>query len=294
MRFRNIIVASVLLIMIVFLAPGHSGILSKAIIPIPRAAAEAEAASSPPAVPDTAFQKEDHPYLSNLMSLVIGIAGSLIASLVFWYLTFKKDETALFFSDVIEESNSVKTDGYPRFRIKIANLGKADLLEISIKVKILVSLSKKNVTYLDVGNAGFIPVLKRPHNKKFSTSIFTIYPGELAFGEYQKDFYDPSLREKAARHQLSIRDIFDVYDDKVKIIVYAFGNDGFTGARRVFTKEYTKQDIRKGTYTKILEQNWKSKAAAAALISQITPPLANPEENEQINDPAAVDETDNV
>lgn len=204
-------------------------------------------------------------------SLILGIIASLAASVVFWLLTFKISGTAVIFSEVIERSISATDEKCPRYRIRIANNGNRDLIEVSIKAKIIVRLSKDNTTFLDVGNGGYMAILPRRKKGKIQTSTVTIYPGELALGEYKKSFYCSSIREKAEAGNLSVEDIFESYGDKVSIIIYVFGNDHLTGARRLAQKEYSRSDIKEGSFQRLAKRKRKNKSSAVELISNISP-----------------------
>ena len=60
--------------------------------------------------------------ISMIESLVIGIAGSFVASVVFWVLTFKISRTKVLFSESIECFQP--DDGARRYRIRMANYRK--------------------------------------------------------------------------------------------------------------------------------------------------------------------------
>ena len=139
--------------------------------------------------------------------------------------------------------------GSYRYRFRFANYGMRDLNEITIKAKNEVNLSKKNHTFLDVGNGGFVPVLKRRKKNRITSQVFSLYIGEEALKEFQKSFYKKDIKEKAKSGELSLDNLFDVYSESVTITLYLFGNDSVTGARRLFvSKGYKKDDVRDGIF----------------------------------------------
>ena len=207
--------------------------------------------------------------MNPLETILLGAISSILASFIFWVLTFKWSPTDVLFSDKLEKSNSTSDLGDYRFRFRIANYGRRDLLDVVIKAKIIISLSKINNTFLTVGNDGYIPLLKgRKYNQVYS-HILSIYIGDAAIREYKKSFYKNSIKEKALSGDLTLDDILEVYGDKVQIQLFIFGSDSLTGARRCFSKVYTRIDIAHGIFKPVIKGSHHNRKTTIEQISII-------------------------
>lgn len=174
-------------------------------------------------------------------TILLGILSSVIASLVFWVLTFKISTTNVHFDNYIEKSK--KGDEKPHYKIRISNSGFRNLIEVNVMAKILVEgAPKSSYTYLAVGNKGFLPILQKKSLKKY---ILSLYISNDTNNEFKKPIYSNEICHKANNNILTIDDLFDVYGERVKITVFVFGNDCITGARKMFVSpEYTRIKIR--------------------------------------------------
>lgn len=96
-----------------------------------------------------------------LQNIIISVITSLVASLIFCFLSFRYTGVDIWFRNKLIKSPSTGEHyGNYRYRIMLGNSGLNDLLEISIKAKITVTVREKShFTYLDAGNQGFLPVL---------------------------------------------------------------------------------------------------------------------------------------
>lgn len=170
----------------------------------------------------------------------LNIFISLFAATIFWVLTFKISLTNATFSSKLEKSKSSLGASYHRYRIRIANFGYRDLIEVSIIAQLTIAKGNfSHIMPLAVGNQGFLPIMY--HHSILSIThkncihTLTLYPSETTRGELSKKFYTQRIRRLAKRGEISLDDIFDEYKEAVSIQVYLYGNDKTTGARRLFT-----------------------------------------------------------
>lgn len=188
---------------------------------------------------------------------VIGVLCSIVAAWIFWYFSFKRSNVNIKFADQIEKSpNAFGNKGY-RYRIKLINIGRENLIEVSFFAKLFIKRKRiKNSCYLRFGYRDFTPILygRKWQNKKKNRNIgfsWTIELGmsEETFLEFSKKFYPKEIRAAAAKRTLTLDDILNTFQDDVQIAIYAFGYDSVTGARKMFTsKRYTIKDISEGAY----------------------------------------------
>ena len=176
----------------------------------------------------------------NFYSIGISILTSLIASLIFWYLSFSLTGTKVVFSDCIEKKKLVDKEGY-RYRIKVMNCGSRDFFEVSFSARLVVFIgSKQYTTYLRLGEDIPRPVLKGRDFKEpciYTTFLPELEINEITLREFKKDFYPKHIRDKAENKDLTIEDLFDEFEGNIHIQAFVFGNDAKTGARKMFKSE---------------------------------------------------------
>ena len=173
------------------------------------------------------------------------------------------------FPDRLEKSYSPNNTEKFRYRIRISNFGKRDLIEVSIKARIIVRNNNyKNHILLHTANEGFIPILRRRKQGHIRTQIYTVSVGREALWEFGKAFYSDIIREKAQSGTLSIDDLFEEYSSAVSIQFFLFGNDQVTGARQFFSScEYRLSDCIEGKYKPINNLTCYKKRTAKRIIS---------------------------
>ena len=208
---------------------------------------------------------------------------SIISSFIFWILTFKISRTKVIFSKVLVKPNDTLTDIKKNygFRIRYANVGQRDLIEVSVFAKLVIhNVERNHIFFLDVsspGKQGFITVLSRLSFKNRKEGGYcrtmTLYPSESMQHEFTKIKYPENVRQVADNDVINFKDIFDEYGENVTIQVFVYGNDRVTGARKMFeSKLYTMHDIEEGDFCgikKISIPIWGSKKVKEDKISQI-------------------------
>lgn len=199
--------------------------------------------------------------------VVLSVLLSIVASYIFWILTFKVS-----FAKVIFSNNLVKSDftydGIQKFygyRFRIANIGYRDLIELNIVAKLSIKNDKsKHICFLDISNLGeqyFVTSLAGFKSRKKLKESFlltlTLYPSESMQHELTKIIYPKEIRKRAKKGKIELQDIFKKYENNFGIKIYVYGNDAITGARKMFTsKEYTIYDIEEGDFCKLKEINY--------------------------------------
>lgn len=165
--------------------------------------------------------------------------------MVFWILTFKVSRTYIIFADQLIKSDRIKKGGY---RFKFANIGYRDLIEVTVAAKLRIKGTNSNqVVPLDVtgyGGGGFVIIL--PGMKTYyklkgfgNIRIMLVFMSKSAQKRLSKliDF-------KKKKHKIELKDVFKTCGEKVEIVIYVYGNDSITGARKMFkSKVYTICDI---------------------------------------------------
>lgn len=194
---------------------------------------------------------------NEIYNMILAIICSVIASYLFWLYSFKKTRVKVIFSDQIEKSKSKHNINNYRYRLKIINIGKRDLHELSFVAKLSIRRKRStNSSFLRLGHQEIIPILygKKHQNKKENKHIgfswtLQFHLTDDFFQEFSKNLYPAQIRSKARSRELTLDDIFYEFKEKARISVYAFGYDSATGARKMFvSKPYTIEDMKVGKF----------------------------------------------
>lgn len=190
-------------------------------------------------------------------TIALGVLSSLVASFVFWFLTFRFSGVKVKFSECIEKSHSIGGDsGKFRYMIRILNIGNRNLYEVSLYAKVTVKIRDViYYTYVEVVEENQIPVLRGRKDqianpKKRYGQKLTLRITETSREEFKKKVYPKKIQAKAFSGELSIDDIFECLP-LANIQIFLFGNDAITGRRcGFFSPKYTKEKIAYGKFTK--------------------------------------------
>ncbi len=195
-----------------------------------------------------------------IIDIITGVTCSLAASVVFWYLTYRYSFTKIKFSDCIEKSVDAYDKKQYRYRIRLINIGRRDLLEVTYTVRLSIKRgSNTNNTYLGLGYSCTPPIL---HGRKWQNKYkiqeaswkFPLQMTDSTYEEFSKRFYTKEIREAAQNKTLTLDKIFSTYKERIEIIIYACGYDAFTGRRIMFnSKKYSVSDIQCGVFNKSKE-----------------------------------------
>ncbi len=200
----------------------------------------------------------DKDALNIILTITLGIITSLISSVIFWIVSFKKKRTNIIFSPIIEKSDIYDKTG-KRFRIRLINTGAYDLFEVNLRAVIYIKTKEgHNYTYFDLGNLSYIPILYGTRSQKKMLDMnpyhtLTFYPNDGFFSEFSKKIYNfkeyPYFNKKALDKTLTFEEIFMIFKESLEIVIHVFGNEDVTGARRHFiSKTYRYDDIVEGKF----------------------------------------------
>lgn len=195
----------------------------------------------------------------NWGNIILNIVLSITASFVFWVLTFKISFAKVIFANSLAKASNTLTKDRKLYgyRLRFANVGYRDLIEMTIVVKMTISDgARKHVFFLDVSNSGsqcfitFLPgIITKMKKKKSNIRTLTIYPSEAMQQELSKGKYPANIRKLAKKGKVQFKDLFQQYGENVEIRIYVYGNDRTTGARRMFESPlYTMYDIEEGDF----------------------------------------------
>ncbi len=219
----------------------------------------------------------------NWSSVILNIFLSFVASFFFWILTFKISFTKIIFSEKLVKSKNSLTDNRKSYgyRVRFANIGLRDLMEITMIAKLVIKTDIRDLVYfLDISNFGeqyFIPflpgVLTNKIEKQSSLRTLTLYPSETMQHELCKRMYTERIRKLAKKKKIQFEDLFNEFGENITIIIYIYGNDMSTGTRKIFkSQQYTMKDIEDGTFygsKEISMPIFRSKKIKRELISKI-------------------------
>lgn len=127
-----------------------------------------------------------------LNTIVVSVLTSLIASVIFWVLTYVVTGTKVVFSECIEKQKN--EEGRYKYRIRIMNCGSRDLFEVSFFARVIITRGKNNwTTYLQLGEDTPRPILsgrgrKGKKKKGYSTYIPELEINDVALREFKKRY----------------------------------------------------------------------------------------------------------
>lgn len=179
----------------------------------------------------------------NWNEVLLNIIISIVAAGIFWFISFKFSRTKIIFSDNLIKSNAIRPGGY---RIKIANVGKRDLIEVTVVAKLKIKINNSTQDFfLDITGTGtqtFITILAgmKLHKKdgRSNYRILTLFAPKSSQKRLKK------IMNVKNNKKIQLQDIFERYGKSVEITVYVYGNDRTIGTRKVFeSKNYTTDDL---------------------------------------------------
>jgi hypothetical protein len=179
-----------------------------------------------------------------LLSTLIGIPFGILSSLVAWWILFHCIVPKVAFSKEILRSKSADTQSGFKYRLKVANTGKRNIIDVEIIVRYRIKLTESSKTWIwetikvDHGKVPRIP------KGKGGNRIFRIYPEMTQC--FSSDRYPDYIRKKAEDGSLSLEDVMSA-GYKSNIIIYIFGYDEFSGTRKLFlSSSYDLSKIKEG------------------------------------------------
>lgn len=206
-------------------------------------------------------------------SFVTGVISGAVASILFWLVFFKCSLTKIVFSNVLIRTKNVSEDGGEyRYRIRVANVGFVNLMDIETRTTIRIKKTEwkfTNTAPAILGPDGHMTMLKKsPAFLKWASNqkdpkgafgnITTIYLTENAFKYYKMNFYDEEIRTKANSGELTIHDLWEKYRDQMTIRILLHGTDNFSGRRIFVVKEYKFSDIVEAVRFSPIKPPWEN------------------------------------
>lgn len=191
-------------------------------------------------------------------TIIISVICSVVATFIFWTLSFKASSTNIVFSPIIERS--FRENRY-RLRIRIINKGRADLFDIRFVARLIYRprpengrRGKKTIVHLNLGQRSMVPVLygKKEQMKRrrdvFSWTV-VLSENDDFYRVFSRSYHPDYIKNKAEEKTLKLNDVIEEYNDSISICVYAFGIDSFTGIEKLFmSPRYRAHDIITGSF----------------------------------------------
>ncbi len=193
-----------------------------------------------------------------VFTIVTSVLCSMIASFIFWTLSFKASTTKIEFSSKIERSYR---DNKFKLRVRFINIGPADLFDIRYLARLMYRSEKKGglhgrgtAVYLDLGQRSVSPILfgkKEQMKRKHVVFSWTVALSESEdfYRVFSRAYHPDHIRKKAETHTLTFDDIIGEYQDNLTVRIFAFGIDSMTGVEKMFmSPHYTIKDIVTGHF----------------------------------------------
>ena len=132
------------------------------------------------------------------------------------------------------------------FRVKLANFGKRDAIDVTIKVRVAIyELGfKKTWFWYDMEtNASTVPSISRGRNR-----LVVLRAEETP--DFSRPLFPAEIRQKYESGTLTVEDILAL-GTKSYLRIYVFAFDSFSGARKLFSSpRYDLRCIREGVFSK--------------------------------------------
>ena len=188
-----------------------------------------------------------------IFTIVTSIICSVIASYVFWTLSFKVSTTKIIFSHHIEKS---LREGRYKLRIRMVNTGPADLFDVRFVARLMYKprmkgerQSRATAVYLNFGHQSMLPILYgKQKQKKHPTAVLSwtsvLEESDDFYSEFSKQHHTDAIRAKALNKTLTVDDVIVEYSENSHIRIFAFGTDSMTGIEKMFlSPRYTANDL---------------------------------------------------
>lgn len=184
--------------------------------------------------------------LNNFVGLLLGIAGSLLA----WWILFHCIVPKIQFSDSLSKLPTTDENCGWKYRFKIQNIGKRDLLDTQILARLSIlglqfpnSWSVVKIPLDWTALRDEIPRISKRQNRV--CRIFFNRARELQ----DSAIFPEDIRAKAADNSLLLEELLAL-GSKASVRIYVFGYDEFSGSRKLFvSKPYRITDIKEGSYS---------------------------------------------
>lgn len=171
---------------------------------------------------------------------IVGLLGGFVLSFVLWWILARAVVPRIAFSaDISKVPDSF--DGCVRYRIKIVNVGRRDIIDLSIRVRIYLPASRRpntNIVEIPI-SAEHLFILRPRDDRIFSLELGRVESRYLNSDEIAllKGGHDGSLERLLDDHRGSF--------PLVQLLAY----DGWSGARRYYRSDrYRSVNIKEGRF----------------------------------------------
>lgn len=190
------------------------------------------------------------PYMINiLLSILIGV----FTSFAVWYFTFKKLVPKIRFSPKISKIPTDENNSGWRYRFKIENYGRRNMIDITVIVRLqikgLKSYQSKNWQniYLPTTTREFKNIIiVKPLKKSGRRVLVEIKTYECEY--FQRNIFSEEIREASRNKSLILEDVLQL-GTQAHFQIMLLGYDEFSGVRKLFLSNvYTIDDIVEGNF----------------------------------------------
>lgn len=182
------------------------------------------------------------------LGLALGLPIGIVSSLLSWALLFHRLVPKLSFSKVISKipHHDLRK---ARYRILIENFGRRRVIDVESICRLQIrGFHPSTPTIWKQVNLA-IAGSRIPDIRPGLSRIVRIIPEET--DEFQAPPYPEHIQKMAIDGTLSLEDLFEL-GEEVKIVLYVFSYDEFSGTRKLFTSsEYTSKSIFSGKFKEI-------------------------------------------
>ncbi len=168
------------------------------------------------------------------VGFILGVLSGLLSSIAFWFVMTKVIVPKIEFED--ELRREIDGNGNPVYKVAFKNVGRVDVIDLKIIVRIRIKDPNKDKSYLILS----IPTdhSESPELEKRITKIYTLLfnkSNDLLNCRYATS----TLIGKANNNTLELDDIRTcLKGTDYTIEVFVFGYDKFSGARKLFKEKY--------------------------------------------------------
>ena len=192
----------------------------------------------------------------SIQNLLLPILCSAIASYVFWLFASNAFTTKIKFAPKIEAKCISPKSHKKRYRIKLLNIGSADIQEAEYILSNFHTFLKKTrrVLTLNISQRfNAITLYGRKYQEKNPKincpRILEILEPMDFYSNFKEKVHSSNIVEAAKNKKLTLTDVFDEYHKSMKITVLVFGINSSTGVRRFFKSQtYKYKDVVEGKY----------------------------------------------
>lgn len=197
-------------------------------------------------------------WVQTFVTIMTSVICSIVATSLFWKLSFKAKSTNMVFSSDIERSFQ---ENRFKLRLRIINTGPANLFDIRFVARLFYRprtknerLGRKTIAHLSLGQRSMSPILYgKKEQMKRSRDVFcwtlVLEESDDFYRVFSRDYYPDHIKNKAEKRTLKLDDVIEEYNDSISIRVYAFGIDSMTGIEKLFiSPRYRVHNIITGRY----------------------------------------------